>query len=108
MSFLDDVVNDIKDQITAVGLSIGGSEVSGGGYAALDPGYGTSTGGAGQVDLAATLQFSGPANTGPVDEFIFKRAGGDWVTRPVDTPASFNSDGRIDVTSLPVTEDFAG
>lgn len=105
MAFLDDVVDSIASQVTEIGLAIDGTEVAGGGYAALAPDYADSSGGV--ADLTTALEYSGPANAGPVTGLVFKRAGGDWVTRPVDEPLSFNSDGRIDVESAPVDESFA-
>jgi hypothetical protein len=104
MAFLDDVVDSITADITAIGLSEDGStEYSGGSYAALAPSYGAAASGA--ADLSATLEFDGAANDGPVTHLIFKRAAGD-VIRPVDTSRSFNSDGRLDLTSALVNADF--
>jgi hypothetical protein len=104
MAFLEDVVDGITADITQIGLSDdGASEYSGGSYTHLVPSYASASSGA--ADLSATLEFDGGANDGPITHLIFKRAAGN-VIRPVDSPASFNSDGRLDVTSAEVTAAF--
>lgn len=105
MAALEDIVDLITGQISHIGLSENGTtEYSGGGYAALVPTYGAAASGA--ADITATLEFDGTANDGPITHLLFKKAGAAWVFRPVDTPANFNSDGRIDVTSAEVTAGF--
>jgi hypothetical protein len=103
--FLDDVVDLITDEISHIGLSTNGTtEYSGGGYAHQAVTYDPAS--SGSADITATLEFDGAANAGPVTHLLFKRAGAAWVYRPVNTPASFNSDGRIDVTSAAVSAAF--
>jgi hypothetical protein len=105
VAFVEDVVDYITGEVSHIGLSTDGStEISGGGYVHLAPNYAAAASGA--ADITATLEFSGTANSGPVTHLIFKRAGVAWTIRPVTSPASFNSDGRLDVTSAPVTAAF--
>ena|SRR5690606_38277657 len=114
MAFLDDVVDLITAQISHIGLSEDGvTEYSGGSYTHLVPSYAAASSGA--ADLSATLEFDGAANDGPITHLVFKRSGSDWVYRPlgawvegefVPAPVSFNSDGRLNVTSAEVTADF--
>lgn len=104
MAFADDVVNGLTAQIVSIGLSTSSSaagEVSGGGYAVKTPTYASSSGGT--ADITSALQFNGPANSGPVTHLIYRKASGVWVIDPVTTPLYFNSDGRLDVTSAPVS-----
>ena len=109
MAFLDDVVDGLTAQIVKIGLSDdGATEYSGGSYGRLAPTYDASSSGA--ADLSATLEFDGTANDGPITHLIFyEDDGGEavWVIRPVTSSASFNSDGRLDVTSAEVTAAFA-
>ena len=105
MAFLDDVVDLITAQISHIGLSKDGeTEYSGGNYAAQPVTYDPSSDGA--ADIAETLEFEGVPNDGPITHLIWKRGSEAWVFRPVDTPRSFNSDGRLDVTSAEVTASF--
>ena len=105
MAFLEDVIDLITGEISHIGLSDDGStEYAGGSYAALVPTYASAA--AGEADITGTLQFDGGANDGPITHLVFKQAGAAWVVRPVDTPQSFNSDGRLDLTSAPVSSDF--
>lgn len=108
MAFLEDVVDQITAQISHIGLSLDGStEYAGAGYSHLAPSYGAAA--SGVADLSAALQFDGGANDGPVTHLIFKKDAGAtvWTIRPVDTLLSFNSDGRLDLTTAPVTAGFA-
>ncbi|HTF53607.1 MAG TPA: hypothetical protein VK735_39695 [Pseudonocardia sp.] len=107
MAFLEDVIDKITPDIVSIGLADGptaGDEITGGSYAALAPTYGAAA--AGEADITATLEFSGPANGGPVTHLIWRKASGVWVIRPATAPVSFNSDGRLDLTSAPVTAAF--
>jgi hypothetical protein len=105
MAFLEDVVDLITGEITHIGLSANGTtEYSGGSYAHKAPTYAAAS--AGAADITATLEFDGTANSGPITHLVFKRTGGAWVFRPVTSSMSFNSDGRLDVTSAPVTAAF--
>lgn len=105
MAFIEDVVDWIAGEVSHIGLSADGTtEYAGTGYVHLAPTYGAAA--AGTADLAATLAFDGGANDGPITHLIFKRAGAEWVIRPVDTSASFNSDGRLDLTSAPISSAF--
>lgn len=102
MAFTDDVAGLVASEVSHIGLGTDATtEVSGGGYTHLVPTYGAAAGG--QANLTSTLQFSGPANAGPVTHLLFKRAGVLWRAVAVATPQSFNSDGRLDVSSAPVT-----
>src|SRR5690606_10431660 len=105
MAFLDDVVDMITAQISHIGLSKDGeTEYSGGNYAAQPVTYDPSSDGA--ADIARSEEFEGVPNDGPITHLIWKRSTENWVFRPVDTPRSFNSDGRLDVTSAEVTAAF--
>jgi len=107
MAFLEDVIDMITADIVSIGLADGataGDEITGNGYAALAPTYGAAA--SGEADITATLEYDGPVNGGPVTHLIFRNAGGVWEIRPVDSPVSFNSDGRLDLTSAPVTAAF--
>lgn len=105
MPFLDDVIDGITADISHIGLSEdGATEYAGGTYAHLAPTYGASA--AGVAEITAALEFDGAANDGPITHLVFKKAGAAWVYRPVAVAKSFNSDGRIDVTSAPVTAAF--
>ncbi|MCA1791511.1 MAG: hypothetical protein LC667_17180 [Thioalkalivibrio sp.] len=100
--FLDDVAELIAAEVSHIGLANGpasGDEFSSGGYAHLVPTYGAAA--AGEADITVPLEFDGPANT-EVTHLVYKRAGAFWVSRAVDTAESFNSDGRINVTSAKV------
>lgn len=105
MAFLEDVVDSIASEITAIGLSADGTtEYAGTGYAAQTPTYPAAS--AGATDISnGPLQFDGDANDGPITHLIYKRAAGD-VFRTVDASMSFNSDGRLDVSSAPITAAF--
>ena len=105
MAFLDDVVDLITAQISHIGLSEDGvTEYSGGSYTKLVPSYGSAS--SGSADLSATLEFDGVANDGPITHLVFFKSGSVWAIRPVVEEKRFNSDGRLDVTSAPVTADF--
>ncbi|HEV7651338.1 MAG TPA: hypothetical protein VGP26_24575 [Actinophytocola sp.] len=107
MAFNEDVVDWITGEIVSIGLADGataGDEISGNGYAALAPTYGAASSGA--ADITGTLEFDGPANAGPITHLIFRNAAGVWVIRPAASPVSFNSDGRLDLTSAEVTSTF--
>ena len=96
----------ITDEITHIGLSTNGTtEISGGGYAHQAVTYDPASSGA--ADIAATLEFDGTANSGPVTHAILKRAGGAWQFVELDSPVSFNSDGRLDITSGEVSAALA-
>lgn len=98
MAFFEDVVDLITDEIVTIGLSKNGTtEISGGGYAAQAVTYSAASSGA--ADIAATLEFDGPANDGPITHAILKRASGAWQFVALTSPVSFNSDGRMDITS---------
>lgn len=106
MAALDSAVNAYAADIAAIGLSksnVVGGEVTGGGYTRLAPAYGTSSAGAASADLTATLEFDGPANDGPVTHAIVQFDDGSTVVRPLAASVSFNSDGRLDLTSAEVT-----
>jgi hypothetical protein len=105
MAIHEDIVDLITDEISHIGLSDdGATEYSGGSYAHLVPTYAAASSGA--ADITGTLEFDGSANDGPITHLIFKRAGSAWVIRPVGSSESFNSDGRLDVTSAEVTSAF--
>lgn len=98
MAFLDDVVDLITDEVTHIGLSSNGTtEISGGGYAHQAVTYASASSGA--ADIVATLEFDGTPNSGPITHAILKRSGGAWQFVALDSPVSFNSDGRLDITS---------
>lgn len=104
MAFLEDVVDDIAGQIVSIGLSTSSDaadEITGGGYAAIDPNYGSAS--SGSVALPSTLEFDGPANAGPVTHVIIRRTGGVWLTQALDSPVSFNSDGKLNVTTATIS-----
>jgi hypothetical protein len=103
---LDDAVTAITADITTIGLSMSsvvGGEVTGGGYAPLAPTYAAATSSA--ADITAPLAFSGPAGT-VVTHLIFRTAAGVLRVRALDAPRTFNSDGRLNVTSAQVTIAF--
>ena len=106
MAFLEDAIDLITAEISHIGLSKDGSNEmpASNGYAKQVPTYGAAS--AGKADLIAPLEFNGPANDGPVTHLIFFKDGSPWVIRPVDEAESFNSDGRLDVSSAPVTAAF--
>jgi hypothetical protein len=106
MAALDSAVNAYAGEIAAIGLSKSSSaagEVTGGGYERLTPTYTTSTGGAASADLTGALEFDGPANDGPITHAIIEYD--DATTRVValTESVSFNSDGRLNLTSAEVT-----
>lgn len=105
MAVHEDIVGWITSQISHIGLSLdGATEYAHAAYTHQVPTYGAPA--AGAADLSATLNFNGAANAGPVTHLVFKRAGAVWTIRPVAAPASFNSDGKIDVTSAQITSAF--
>lgn len=105
MAFLDDVIDLIAAEVSHIGLSTDGTtEYSGTGYTHQAPTYAAAS--SESADITGTLEFDGDANDGPVTHLVFKRSGSAWVFRPVDASESFNSDGRLDVTSAPITSEF--
>lgn len=102
MAFPEDVADWIAGEIDVIGLGTDAStEVTGGAYARLAPTYGAAA--AGVADLTADLEFDGPANGGPVTHLRWYRTGGAfWFTAAVDVARSFNSDGRLDVSSAAI------
>lgn len=107
MAFHDDVVDSVTADITHIGLltsSDPGDEITGDGYTRLAPTYAAAS--SGEADITATLEFDGPANEGPVTHLLFVRDNADDVVRPAASPQSFNSDGRLDLVSAPVTSAF--
>jgi len=107
MSFVNDATNSITSQITNISLHTGNpgttgtNEVSGGGYARRAPAY--STAASGSADLSTTLEYNGPANGGPVTFIGFWKGSTFWQGRAVGTSRSFNSDGRLNLSSAPVS-----
>ena len=102
MAFADDVADLIAAEVSHIGLGLDATtEVTGNGYSAQVPTYPAASGGS--TDLSATLEFDGPVNSGPVTHLFYKRAGTLWIAVEVDTPQSFNSDGRLNVTSAEVS-----
>lgn len=107
MAFIDDVADLVTGEITDISLheadpgTNGASEVSGGSYARLAPAYNASSGGT--ANLSATLEFDGPANGGPVTHIGFWRGVTFWQGRSVSVSRSFNSDGRLNLSSAPVS-----
>lgn len=99
MAVEDDTADWIAGEITELGLEFEGTEISGNGYARLTPTYPAASGGS--TDLDSTLEFDGPANA-DVDAVIFARSGGAWYTRSLASATSFNSDGKLNVTSAPI------
>jgi hypothetical protein len=60
--------------------------------------------------LTANLEFDGLDNDGPITHVGLWRSSGPaifWVGLAATTPKSFNSDGRLDVAQIDVTEAFA-
>jgi len=101
MALIDDLALAAAAEVEAIGLATDSTtEVTGGSYTRLAPTYAGSASG-GKVDITAALEFDGPANT-EVTHLIFETAGGD-IFRPVATPRSFNSDGRLNLTSAEIT-----
>lgn len=99
MAFLDDIADLIAAEVDTIGLGTSASvEVSGGGYAAIAPAYGSASGGT--VDVGSTLQFDGPSGT-TISHVLYKRASAIWTAASAG-PADINSDGRIDVTSAEI------
>lgn len=83
----------------------GASEYAGAGYARQIPLYDPASGGV--ADLAAPLQFDGDANTGPITHVGLWQTGSTFLHGvAVDTAESFNSDGRLDMASLPISQAF--
>lgn len=100
MPVADDTADWIAGEINELGLEFEGTEISGNGYARLEPTYGAAT--SGVADLDATLEFDGPENA-DVDAVRFYRPTDDlWFTRDLTAAAQFNSDGRLDLTSAPI------
>ena len=106
MATLDDAIDAITADITTIGLStssVVGGEVTGGGYTALAPTYAAATSSA--ADITAALEFDGPAGT-VATHLIFRTAAGVLRVQALDASRTFNSDGRLDVTSAEVTAAF--
>ena len=107
MAFVDDATNLITGEISNISLHTGNpgttgtNEVSGGGYARRAPSYNASS--SGSADLSATLEYNGPANGGPVTFIGYWRGSTFWQGRAVGTSRSFNSDGRLNLSSAPVS-----
>jgi hypothetical protein len=107
MAFVDDAANLIAGEVTALSLhtsspgTTGTNEISGGGYARRVPNYAAASGGV--ANLSATLEYDGPANGGPVTHVGFWRGATFWRGRAVGTQRSFNSDGRLNLSSAPIT-----
>jgi len=102
MAFVDDVIDLITAEVTHIGLSEDGeTEYSGGSYEALVPSYAAAV--SGEADLVESLEFEGVANDGPITHFILKRDAEEWKFVQVGEPKSFNSDGRLDLTSAAIT-----
>ena|SRR5690554_3001762 len=113
MAFVDDVIDLITAEVTHIGLSEDGeTEYSGGSYEALVPSYAAASDGS--ADLEATLEFDGAANDGPITHLVLKRSSELWrfvrlavwdeqEQEWVPAPVSFNSDGRLDLTSAAIT-----
>jgi len=107
MAFIDDVVDLITAEISHIGLSKDGvTEYSGGEYTHLVPSYAAASGGV--ADLSATLEFDGVANDGPITHYVLKRSTEAWRFVELDAPVSFNSDGRLDLTSAKITASVVG
>jgi hypothetical protein len=105
MAALDSAVNAYAADIATIGLSTSsviGGEVTGGGYARIAPTYTTSSGGAAEADLTATLEFDGPAAT-VVTHAIFVYDDASTRVVALASPVTFNSDGRVDLTTAAVT-----
>jgi|SRR5690606_2529010 len=107
MAFVDDVIDLITAEVTHIGLSEDGeTEYSGGSYEALVPSYAAASDGV--ADLSATLEFDGVANDGPITHYVLKRSAEVWRFVELDAPVSFNSDGRLDLTSAKITASVVG
>ena len=107
MAFIDDVVDLITAEVTHIGLSKDGeTEYSGGSYESLVPSYAAASDG--EADLVAPLEFEGLANDGPITHFVLKRTAEEWQFVELDAPVSFNSDGRLDLTSAKITASVVG
>lgn len=105
MAFEEDVVDLVADEVTHIGLSTNGTtEISGGGYTHQAVTYPSAA--SGSTDIPATLEFDGTPNSGPITHLVYKRASGAWTFAAVNTPASFNSDGRLDVPSAEIAWDL--
>lgn len=107
MAFVDDVIDLITAEVTHIGLSEDGeTEYSGGSYEALVPSYAAASDG--EADLVAPLEFDGVANDGPITHFVLKRTAEEWRFVELDSPTSFNSDGRLDITSAKIALSVVG
>lgn len=99
---LDDTADWITGEVTAMSLhtadpgDAGADEVSGGGYARLVPTWTAASGGT--ATLSATLEFSGPAGT-QVTHLGLHNASGFWEGVALDSPITFNLDGRVDISA---------
>ena len=97
MAVADEIAAWADGQIATIELENAGAVTS---IAALAPTY--EVAGAGLVDLAAPLEFSGPAN-GAITHVRFNKVGGEWFNVAiVGAPRAFNSDGRFDLESAPL------
>ena len=106
MATLDDAIDAVTADITTIGLStssVAGGEVTGGGYTPLAPTYAAATSSA--ADITAPLAFNGPAGT-VATHLIFRTAAGVLRVQALTASRTFNSDGRLDVTSAEVTAAF--
>ena len=101
MAFVEDVIDLITAEVTHIGLSEDGeTEYSGGSYEALVPSYAAAD--SGEADLEAPLEFEGSPNDGPITHFILKRTSELWKFVEVAESKSFNSDGRLNLTTAKV------
>lgn len=107
MALVDDMVDLATSQIDEVSLHLAnGDEVSGSGYTRLSPTFAAASDG--ETDLTATLEYNGPMGQ-EVHSIGLRDTNGDLLIPLVDlnTPRMFNSDNRLDVTSIAITQAVA-
>lgn len=107
MALLDDMIDLATSQIDEVSLHLeNDSEVSGSGYARLSPSFSASSDG--ETDLTATLEYDGPSGQ-EVHSIGLRDSSGDLLIPLVDlnAPRTFNSDNRLNVTSIAITQAIA-
>jgi hypothetical protein len=105
MAALDSAVNAYAADIAFIGLStssVVGGEVTGSGYARIAPTFTTSSGGAADADLVATLEFDGPSGT-VVTHAIVQYDDASMRVFPLAASKTFNSDNRLDLVTAAVT-----